>query len=61
MISFEDVFKEANNNNNNFTIRIALIARYQFYLWLKKNNLIPTEYNPITEENKKQFIKWVQL
>jgi len=56
--SFDDIIKNIENVN----IRMALIARYQFYLWLKKNGLLPNDKgNQITEENKKKFQRWIQL
>lgn len=62
--TLEEVFQNYNNDDNknsekNKTIRFALMARYSFYIWLKKNRLFQDNNNlNITEENKKQFIKW---
>ena len=58
--SLEDAFKV--NDDDDPTIRIHLVARYQYYIWLKKNKLLlEDENNQISDENKKQFIKWIQL
>jgi len=37
--------------SNQINLKMALIARYQFYLWLKKKDLIPQVENKLTKKN----------
>lgn len=51
----DDIIIQSNRND----LKMALIARYQLYLWLKRNNLFIENNDDITKENITLFKKWL--
>ena len=64
MTTIEELFRQCDNNGDNErnkTVKIVLMAQYQLYLWLKKRKLLTEDNIDISDENKKQFLKWINM
>jgi len=62
--TIEELFRQCDNNGDNErnkTVKIVLMAQYQLYLWLKKRKLLTEDNIDISDENKKQFLKWINM
>jgi len=62
--TLEELFQHLSNFNDkdsekNKAIRHTLTAQYLVYTWLKKNKFLRDENVPISEQDKKCFLKWI--